>query len=330
MDGFRKQQFPRWGKFPCSQNEGKVFGFISPEQPLALSASPLIMRTLHLSIIFLGGLSSSHAEEIAQRWEVEIPVPISDGTPLQPAPKPRSIDFEVLTSRTKRMSVLEASEMPDLPPIKGVISVTVQLVADPGLPDPPLLLPALPPDDLAVLARIEELRKKSRGTEFVFLSATVYDHSRTFLRIYPNGNVENEISAWSNIDFNHFSGFSTFRVKGSDGTFRDFGLLMGISNSDSHRIRKRLAKNGHDYHEPEIPRLPDLAISGPSFVVAEGQIDSEAMDTLSQVHDLYRKEGVRMGKAFHAREEAYAARLAYLLANPPSPDDIMIRFWKRG
>lgn len=290
------------------------------------------MRTLYLSSIFLGGLLLSHGEEAAPRRAVEIPVPISDGTPLQPTPKPRPIDFKVLTSRTKRMSVIEASEMPDLPPIKGVISVTVQLVADPGLPDPPdppLPLPALPPDDLAVLARIEELRKKSRGTEFVFLSATVYDHSRTFLRIYPNGNVEDEISAWSNIDFNHFSGFSTFRVKGSDGTFRDFGLLMGISNSDSHRIRKRLAKNGHDYHEPEIPRLPDLAISGPSFVVAEGQVDSKAMDTLSQVHDLYRNEGVRMEKAFHAREKAYAARHAYLLANPPSPDDIMIRFWKR-
>ena len=288
------------------------------------------MRTLQISLIFLGGLLSSRSEEITQQWEVEIPVPLSDGTPFLPAPKLRPIDFEILTSRTKRMSVIEASEMPDLPSIKGVISVTVQMVADPGLPDPPLPLHALLPNDLGVIASMEELRKNSRGTEFVFLSATVYDHSRTFLRIYPNGNIEDEISTWSNIDFNHFSGFSTFRVKGSDGTFRDLSLLMGISNSDSHRIRKRLAKNGHDYHEPQIPRLPDLAISGPSFVVAEGHVDSEAMDTLSQVHDLYRNEGVRMEKAFHAREKASTARHAYLLANPPSPDDIMIRFWKRG
>ena len=53
------------------------------------------------------------------------------------------------------------------------------------------------------------------------------------------------------------------------------------------------------------------------------------MDTLSQVHDLYRKEGVRMEEAYHAREKANAERYAYLLKNPPVPDDIVIRFWQR-
>ena len=53
------------------------------------------------------------------------------------------------------------------------------------------------------------------------------------------------------------------------------------------------------------------------------------MNTLAQVHDLYRKEGVRMEEAFQAREKAHAERKAYLLANPPVPGDVTIRFWKR-
>ncbi len=219
--------------------------------------------------------------------------------------------------------------MAGLPPIKGTINVTVQMVKDPGLPDPPPPLPALPPDDPAVIARMEEIRENYHATELVFLSATVYDHSRTLLRIYPNGKVEGEITAWSNVDFNHFSGFSTFRVKESDGTFRDYGLLMGIGYADTYRMRKRLAEHGHDFAQPEIPDLPDLAVSGPSFIVIEGERSGEAMDTLCQIHDLYRKEGARMEEAFNAREKANAESYAYLLANPSVPEDVTIRFWKR-
>lgn len=288
------------------------------------------MKFLPVSLALLGGLLSSRGEQAVPYWDVEIPVPIADGTPAQPAPKAEPIDFEVLTSRTKRMAVTEAPEMSDLPPIKGTINVTVQMVKDPGLPDPPPPLPALLPSDPAVLARMEELRKNYRGTELVFLSATVYDHSRTLLRIYPNGNVAGEISAWSNVDFNHFGGFSTFRVKESDGTFRDCGLLMGIGNTDTRKMRERITNRGLEFDPPEIPALPDLAAGGPSFVVASGQQDGEAMNTLSQIHDLYQKEGVRMEEAFHAREKAYAKRKAYLLANPPAPKDVAVQFWKRA
>ena len=288
------------------------------------------MKILPISAALLGGLLPICGQESpVSGWDVEIPVPISNGTRAEPAPKPEPIDFKVLTSRTQRMHVTEAPEMSDLPPIKGTINVTVQMVKDPGLPDPPPPLPALPPNDPAVIARMEEIRENYHGAELVFLSATVYDHSRTLLRIHPNGDIKGEITAWSNIDFSHFSGFSTYRVHNGDGTFRDYGLLMGIGNTDTYRIRKQLAGHGHDFTQPTIPQLPDLAISGPAFVVVEGQTDGEAMDTLAQVHDLYRKEGVGMEEAYHAREKARAERYAYLLANPPVPDDVMIRFWKR-
>ena len=289
----------------------------------------LNLKFIPLSAALLLAAGARDQDNSTQPWDVEIPGPITDGTLAAPAMKPVPIDFRILTSRTQRMEVSEAPEMSGLPPIKGTINLTVQRVADPGLADPPAPLPVLPPSDPLVIARMKQLRESYRGTELVLLSATVFDHSRTLLRIYPNGNVNGEITAWSNIDFSHFSGFSRYRVNNTDGTFCDYGLLMGIGNADTFRMRKRLAKYGHDYNLPEIPELPDLAISGPSFVVTGGQTDGRVMDALAQVHDLYRKEGVRMEEAYHAREKANAERYAYLLKNPPVPDDIVIRFWQR-
>lgn len=275
--------------------------------------------------------SNLDAQEIAPKWDVEIPVPISVGKPSPPVPKPDPIDLKILSSRTTRMDVKEAPEMHDLPPITGTINVTVQVVEDPKLTDPPPPLPALPPDDPAVVARLAEHREKHRGTELVFLSATVYNNKRTFLRIYPNGRVGDSVTAWSNLDFNHFSGFSTYRVKNSeDGTLYDLGLLMGIGSTDTDRWAELAAAKGFKYKAPEISKMPDLAEVGPSFIVVEGDAKSPAMDTLEQIHDLYRKEGARMEVAYHARVKAYAERKAYLLANPPKPKDVTIQFWKRN
>jgi len=290
-----------------------------------------IMKFPLVSFILLAALLPSQSQETAvPQWDVEIPGPITAGTPSEPAPKPEPIDFTVLSSRTTRMLVTEAPEMNDLPPVSGMINVTVQVVEDPKLPDPPPPLPAMPPDDPAVVARMAELLETYRGTDLVFLSATVYDHNRTFLRIYPNGKVGNDVSAWSNLDFNHFSGFSTYRVKDAvDGTIYDFGLLMGIGNTNFQRMREVAERSGSGDMTPEIPELPDFSAGGPAFIVVEGDAASPAMDTLEQIHDLYRKEGPRMEQAYHAREEARAERKAYLLANSPKPEDIVIKFWER-
>jgi hypothetical protein len=229
------------------------------------------------------------------------------------------------------MDVTKAPEMPELPPITGTINVTVQVVKDPNLPEPPPPLPSLPPDDPVAAARLAELAEKHRGTELVFLSATVYNHKRTFLRIYPNGRTVDSVTAWSNLDFNHFSGFSTYRVKDAeDGTLYDFGLLMGIGSTDTKRWAELAAARGFEYKAPEIPEMPDLADGGPSFVIVEGDATSPAMDTLEQIHDLYRKEGPRMEQAYHARVKAREERKAYLLANPPKPQDVNVCFWKRN
>jgi hypothetical protein len=266
--------------------------------------------------------------------EASIPGPISDGTPSPPPPEPEPIPFQVETSVTKRVHVVESPEMPGLPAPEGDINITVQLVKDPGLPDPPPPMPPAPPDDPAVLARMAELVENYRETQLVFVSATVYDHSRTFLRCYPSGNGHREeISAWSNLDFNHFSGFATFQVKGTDGEIRQFGLVMALGNEEIERTRlreQRLVEHDIEFEPVEIPQLPDLATSGPAFVVTEGDTtDQESIELIEGMHNLYKVEGSRMEEAYHARIKAYEERKAYLLANPPKPDDVTIQFWRR-
>lgn len=265
------------------------------------------------------------------KMETLIPGPISDGKPGLPAPKPEAIEFEVERSLTKRVNVVESPEMPGLPAPEGVINVTVQLVKNPDLPEPPPPLPTLPPDDPAVLARMAELRKTYRATEFVYISATVYDHSRTLLRCYTNGKADREISVWSNLDFNCFSGFAIYQAKGADGEIRKFGLMMGLGNEDTRQRTQQSAKLNRIYETPEIPKLPDLANAGPAFVVIKGDTnDKESMAQIAGMHDLYRVEGLRMKEAYQARIKAEDQRRTYLLQNPSKPKDVTIRFWNRG
>lgn len=275
---------------------------------------------------------SQDAAIIVPTGEVEASIPgsIADGTPSPPAPKPEPIPFKVESSITRRVHVVESPEMPGLPAPEGTINVTVQLVKDPGLPDPPPPLPALPPDDPAVLARMAELTEHYHESQLAFVSATVYDHSRTYFRCFPSGGGggRKEICGWSNLDFNHFSGFATFQFKSADGEVREYGLLMGIGNEDTQRT-ERLAQETETSETLEIPTLPVLATSGPAFTITEGDAnDLEAMELIHGMHSLYRVEGARMEEAYHARIKAYEERKAYLLANPPKPKDLIINYWR--
>ncbi|MEI7955850.1 MAG: hypothetical protein WCJ66_11830 [Verrucomicrobiota bacterium] len=257
--------------------------------------------------------------------------PISDGTPCPPAPPKPLPPFKAKSTVVRLIDVIEPPPMSGLPPVTGTITQTVHLVEDPGLADPPPPLPALPITDPAVLARMAEFRAKYRETRLAFVSATVYDHARTFLRCYPNGGADKEVSGWSNLDFNHFSGFATFQVKGRDGEIRHYALLMGIGNTDTVRTGEWLAKHGKTYTPPEFPSLPDLATAGPSFVITDdGMTDKESMDLMEGMHELYRVEGTRMAAAHEARLIAYEQRKAFLLAHPPKPNNVTVLFWERA
>ena len=281
-----------------------------------------LQKRLFWMIIAFGSLPLVSGQDSHIKFDVAISGPISDGSFAQPAPKSEPLDLKVLTSHTKRGYVTEAPEIPDLPPVEGMINVTVQRVQDPGLsapPSPPQIATPIN-EDSELMQQMGELQETGGDTFPIMLSATVYDHSRSLLTLSPNGTTGDQITAWSNVDFNHYSAFSTFRVTEANGAEREFALFMGIGNEEA------VAPDGD---QPEIPRLPDLAVGGPSFSVIEGDPQGEAMKILTQLHDLYRKDGRRMEAAFHASEKAYAERKAFLLANPPKPKDIVIRFMEK-
>jgi len=248
-----------------------------------------------------------------------IPGGIADGTPAVPAPLPEPLQFSVKRTLTSRRQVTEAPEIPGLPAVHGTINVTVQLVDDPGLPDPPPPLMAQPVEEPAITDGTAEVSEPGPDCQLVYVSATVYDHARTHVRCgLGNGK---EIVGWSNIDFNHFTGVGTYQVKGADGLLRQYSLMMGIGDEET-------ADSGGEL--TPAPALPVLATSGPAFVITEGDTtDKESMDLFVGLHDLYRVEGTRMAAACQGREIAYEARKTYLLANPPVPKDVTIQFWKR-
>ncbi len=271
----------------------------------------------------------SPGQEAGLKWNVEIPPPLPRTESVEPPPKPEPIEFTVLASRTKRVHVTEAAEMPDLPRVEGIINLTIQRVVDPGLPDPPPPLPALPPDDPAVLARMAEWREIHRGVDLCFLSASVVDGKRTLLRIYPNGKADEVAVAWSNLNFMYLAYNGGYRVHHADGTFHDVGILLGISPVNAETARQVAARAGREYKAPEIPQLPDVETAGPSFVLIEGEAEGPAADILEQLHDLFRVSGEAMKERYLSREKQRAERKAYLLANPGKPDDVTIRVWRR-
>gem|GEM_PF-4947718 len=301
---------------------------------LILSKLPA-MKRYPIALALLTGILPVAGQQSVPAWDVEIPPAIVVETPAKPAETSKPIEYEVLRSRTKDKFVSKAAEMLDLPQVEGTIKMTIQRVANPDLPDGPPPLPVLPPDDPAVLARLDELRENYLGTQLVFLSASVYlddiraPDARTLLRIYPNGDADEEVVAWSNVNFLHLTGQGGYRVNHSDGTHQDMILLMGISPLYGQNLRRLATEAGNKYEESNIPELPDLATAGPVFVVVEGYTDSPALDVLEQLHDLVKKSGHPLEEQYIAREKEKAERKAFLLANPPKPQDVTVRVWRR-
>lgn len=287
------------------------------------------MKFLPIQLALLGGLLPVHGqEEVPLKWDVQLPPPIVQReTPAkEPTHEP---EFSILTSRTKRVHVKEAAEMSDLPPIEGTINLTIQKVADPGLADPPPPLPPLPPTDPAVLARLQDLRQHYRVTQLAFVSASVYDGKRTLLKIYPNGQADSEVVAWSNLNFMYFCGNGGYRLNYPDGTYQDYALLLAVGPVSIENAIRAPARTGRKDLIPQIPELPDVETAGPRFVLMKGDREGHAMEVLEQLHDLFQVSGETLKTQYFAREQARAERKAYLLANPPKPEDVTVRVWKR-
>lgn len=280
-----------------------------------------------MAVLQANAETQSSPSEVVTKWNVSLPALVAQVDPAEPPAKPEPVNTPLISSDKFQRDVTEALPMPGLPPVTGRINMTLQVVEAPNLPEPPPVPTSLQ-NDPEVQARLRELLQNRKATRLVFVSATVYDNHRTFLRIYPSGGIGDEVTAWSNLDFKVFCGCRGYRVTGADGSYQDCSLLMGIGDVRTNVTERMAARAGRQYVEPTIPELPEMATGGPAFVVTAGGENSVAKETLEQLHDLYRKEGARMVAENLARKQAEEERRAQLLANPPKPADVTIKYWK--
>jgi hypothetical protein len=234
---------------------------------------------------------------------VVVEMPTSRALSVPPAPK-----FQAITSHSQRIYVEESPPMPGLPPVAGMVTLKVETVKDPMLPAP---APA------AVPGKSERVTpSQAEDTYLCFVSATVYDKSRTLLRFHLSGSEATEVTAWSNIDFNQLRSLSRFEATGATAKTRHYELAFGIGDESS---------KGRDGNVVKIPKIPS---GKPAFLITSKKPSAAAITFLQDIHALYRSEGKKLAQATLAAAKAEAERRAALIANPPKPKDITIRFWK--
>jgi len=225
---------------------------------------------------------------------------VSDGTPAEPAP-PK--DLPAFTVRSTIVRQLEDRK------------IIMQRVNDPQLPDPPPPPPSATKEELEALRASPEWQERIanyKPTKLILLSATVVDGKATFVRWYHEGE---EFQAWSNVDFNHLSGFAEFE---SDNT--RYGFIMAVGDISTDKERK--------FEWPGKP--PELGVDYPAFTLVKGdESKGDAVAMMIALHDLYENEQEKLVAAHEGRLRARAEREAWLRANPPQPQDTVIQFWPR-
>ena len=187
---------------------------------------------------------------------------------------------------------------------QGDRNITVQRLAldpndpiKPVFPEPPAAIPAESPT-----AEISE----APPSHFLLLSATVYPGPRTFLNWSHHlaDGTSRQFSGWSNIDFNHYTGVSTFL--GTDGNHHTFVMAIGTE-------------------EIAAGNAPEFTTNAPTFI-PDVEIPAEALVVVDSLHKIYATESEKLAIAHAGREAARLAEEAELLANPPQPKDLIIRY----
>jgi hypothetical protein len=187
---------------------------------------------------------------------------------------------------------------------QGGRDIIVQhLALDPNDPIQPVFPtpPAATPTEPAPTATYD-----APPSYLLLLSATVYPGPRTFLNWthhFPDG-TSRQFSGWSNIDFNHYTGVSTFL--GTDGNHHTFVMALGTE-------------------EIAAANAPEFATNTPTFI-PDGEIPAEALVVVDSLHKIYATESEKLATAYAGREDARIAEEAELLANPPQPQDLIIRY----
>lgn len=231
--------------------------------------------------------------------------------PAYPLMAQEPIDFVVKSTTERPIEVVQPSEIPGVPPTQATVTATVQLVEDPRLPDLP---PPLPPDPAGQASDGE-----GSGITLACLSATWYPREQVSKVQWQYG--LKSFQCISRRNFQHLSGSgSGLQVNGIPV------LVLGIGSEDTTALAEIWRQRGEEYLPPVFPAIP----AGQDYVVTQGDAtDFDGMQVIADLHEKFRTEGAQLEQQWLAREQVLAERRAYLLAHPPIPQDVTIRFWQR-
>ncbi|MCF7734424.1 MAG: hypothetical protein K9N23_22265, partial [Akkermansiaceae bacterium] len=253
---------------------------------------------------------------------------VADGTPPAPAPpKPPAAPPRILRSLHKPVERVHPSAAGGARQA-ATVRATLEFVAKPASPPEPIPLSPPPPRPAAAIdsAWLEQFRAARAARpphSQVFISATVYDGTRSLIRWWISGTKGGMFSAWSNVDFTCLGGFNSFSWKG-----HDYSLLMSTGNTTAAAYEKcsaRAAAAGHPIPPLVIPTLP---ADRPAFVLTKGDPgDAASLAPLEALHLLYQHEAPRLTAARNGREVARRARAGWLRLHPPQPQDITVPCW---
>lgn len=198
--------------------------------------------------------------------------------------------------------------------------LTVQEVTEEVLPTPPPP-PTEAPPTLNIAAPRNHI-SNARIMRILLLGATIYrsqGHSPYSLVTYhPLGSTVT-VTFWSSADWSLLANIGTF--SGPDGTIWELSLAYGIEDMD--RRPAMLAKLGITYHAPQIPPFAD---GRAYFQIQTGEASAEQLLPIELLHSKYNSEYQQLKLAATAREAAESARAAEIQANPPVPEDIVVRY----
>jgi hypothetical protein len=266
-----------------------------------------------VSFVVVLKLQAEDPTALAIATQPAIVGPVANGSPSPPVADRPIPALSILKTVIKRVVREEPAPLPDMQPVRKRVTITKHLVEEPVLPQPTALEPASASVAEEVGDSGDSVEQRSddvTGSELVFLSATVYDHSRTLLRWSPPGKPGDEMTAWSNVDFNLLDGFNTFKANGIC-----YSLILCLNNQNSDVTTDEI--------EPAPPDLPALLTAGPAYIVTEGDAnDKKASAVITGLHDLYQAEAPRLQAAYAGREKARIEREAYLRAHPPQPRNV--------
>jgi hypothetical protein len=194
----------------------------------------------------------------------------------------------------------------------GNRSMIYNLVAPPVIPPIPATAPAPSPPPPAADANTPQQQPALKNVA-LFFSATVYDRGVTQL-IWSD--VNGRHTAYSNVDFNYFSGFITLTT-----TDTSYFMVMGLVNSTQ-------AQAASD--NVQIPILPQFNPAAAQYVLAQDGSNPPTDDSLKwldAMHAYFGANSQQMIDSYNAAQAAQAAQAQWLLAHPPVPQDTTINLW---